>query len=205
MARTDWRTKLRIHSLDFVLFAALCLTVLFWVALPLLGMLSSFSYGSARTRKIPIDTGTGLPSGLKPPTGTTLHGENVVELHFLDPDLGERLLLTAPHLVGGLLLVAVLVLLSRVARTFHDRDVFIPRNARRLNLVALAVLLIGTLVPFLDTLTTRALVAGTPLAERIQVMEPISAFHVFLALLITSAAAAFRHGAALRADTEGLV
>lgn len=205
MARTDWRTKLRIHSLDFVLHAALCLTVLFWVALPLISVLGSFSHGNARTREIPIDTGTGLPSGLEPPAGTTLHGENAVELHFLHPDLSERLLLATPHLVGGLLLAAVLALLSRVARTFHDRDVFVPRNARRLNLTALAVLLIGTLVPFLDTLTTRALVAGTPLAERIQALEPISAFHVLLALLITSAAAAFRHGAALRADTEGLV
>ncbi|GGU84289.1 hypothetical protein GCM10010211_57760 [Streptomyces albospinus] len=79
------------------------------------------------------------------------------------------------------------------------------KNARRLLVIAVVILLIGTLPPALDVLTTNLLVDGTPVAQAVHTPYAIDNAAVFGAVLSAAAAAAFRQGARLRADTEGLV
>ncbi|WP_030679066.1 DUF2975 domain-containing protein, partial [Streptomyces rimosus] len=135
----------------------------------------------------------------------TLRGSDRAELAFADPGLGQRLLLALPVVVGGLLLVVVLAVLLRMARTFRDRDFFVPENTRRLTVIAVALMLLGVLVPLLYMTTTNLLVRGEPMAAAVAPAQDYAILPVFLAALAAAAAAAFRSGTRLRADTEGLV
>nr|WP_237535990.1 DUF2975 domain-containing protein [Streptomyces sp. SID3343] len=135
----------------------------------------------------------------------TLRGTGRAELVFHSPDLADRLLLILPELVGAVLLLVVFDALLRLARTFHMEDFFDPRNVRRLLVIAGAVLLIGTLPPALDVLTTNLLVDGTPMKQTAHTPYAVDEVALFGAVLTAAAAAAFRRGARLREDTEGLV
>nr|WP_242646957.1 MULTISPECIES: DUF2975 domain-containing protein [Streptomyces] len=110
-----------------------------------------------------------------------------------------------PGLVGAVLLLVIFDVLLRLARTFRTGDFFVPANARRLLVIAGLVFLIGTLPPALDVLTTHLLVDGTPVGQAVRTPYSLDTVAVFGALLTAAAAAAFRQGARLREDAEGLV
>ncbi|MFI1204823.1 hypothetical protein ACH4VR_36245 [Streptomyces sp. NPDC020883] len=59
--------------------------------------------------------------------------------------------------------------------------------------------------PALDVLTTHLLVDGRPVGQAVHAPYSLNTVAMYGALLTAAAAAAFRQGARLREDTEGLV
>ncbi|MDI5968910.1 DUF2975 domain-containing protein [Streptomyces sp. SL13] len=202
MTTTTW-SRVGNPVLEMTLGLALLLVGLFRVLFPILGVTGPLP-AMDTTRTVRIDATTRVPDAVAH-GAVTLHGTSTAALTFAHPGVGDRLLLVLPALVGGLLLLQVFEILLRTARTFRDGDFFVPRNARRLGLVAALVLLIGVLTPALDMITTKFLVKGTPVASAVQSSYHLSMLPVVLAILIAAAAAAFRSGTRLRDDTDGLV
>ncbi len=188
--------------LELALGLALILVALSRVLLPILGVLGPWA--SADSRTVRVD-GDARLSDVTASAAVTLRGTGHAEMVLTDPGLGDRLLLALPGVTGGLLVVAVLAVLLRMARTFRAGDFFVPRNTRRLTAVAVALALMGTLVPLLGMMTTNLLVRGTPLAEAVRPAEDFAVLPLFLAMLVGAAIQVFHNGARLRADTEGLV
>ncbi|GAA4102801.1 DUF2975 domain-containing protein [Actinomadura miaoliensis] len=203
MKAAAWWSRLDSRILEALLGLALLLVGLFEVLFPVLGVTGPLS--PVDTREVHVDGVTRLPGAPEATAEVALRGTRTAELVVADPSLGERVLLVLPGVAGALLLVVILELLLRVARTLRDGDVFDPRNARRLYVIALAVLLDATLVPLLDTITTTVLVSGTAVEPSVEISYELSALWLLVASLVAAAAGAFGHGARLRADTEGLV
>ncbi|MQS16501.1 DUF2975 domain-containing protein [Streptomyces kaniharaensis] len=202
MSNTTWWTRLADRVLELVLVLAALGVGLFRVLLPILGVNGPLSPGYSR--EVRVDDAVRLPVTAVS-EAVTLRGSGHAELAFADPSLGQRLLLALPGLVGGLLLVVVLAALLRMARTFRDGDFFAPQNTRRLTVIAAALMLMGFLVPLLDMMTTNLLAHGLPATTAITPAKNYAVQPMFLAVLVGAAAAAFRAGTRMRADTEGLV
>lgn len=188
--------------LEAALGLALLLVGLFGVVLPILGVMGPLS--PIRTRVVELDDLTQGPD-IASAGSVTLRGTRTAELAFAHPDLTERLLLVLPDIVRASLVLLILELLRRMARALREGEIFAAQNARRLTIIALAVLVMGAVVPVLDAITTRLLVSGADLGRSIPFSYPVSGAWLLLALLVAAAAEAFRQGARLRADTEGLV
>ncbi|MFD0685210.1 DUF2975 domain-containing protein [Actinomadura fibrosa] len=195
-------TRFDHHVLEGLLGLGVLLAGVFGALVPLLGVTGPLP--AADTRMVDIDGRAQVP-GSPASGGMVLRGTHHAELALSDPDFGERLLLAGPGIVRSLLIAWVLYTLMRMAQTLRQGDVFVPANTRRLGRVAAGVLLVGTAVPLLDTLTTDGLVGGTPLDPAVRDVYAPSLGAVLLALLVFAAAGAFGHGTRLRADTEGLV
>ncbi|TDC54890.1 DUF2975 domain-containing protein [Actinomadura sp. KC345] len=199
MHATSWLRRLDRHGLELTLGLALLavgLTALF----PLLGIAG---LTPADAREVDIDTHTqapGLSSG-----AMSLRGTHHAELTIDDPGLMDRVLLAGPKIVQAILVIVVLTLLMRMAKTFQDGEVFVPQNTRRLYAIAFTLMLTALVVPALDTVTTIALVSGTPLEQTVDTGYTLPGIPLLLAFLTTALAGAFAHGTRLRADTEGLV
>ncbi|MFD0272849.1 DUF2975 domain-containing protein [Kitasatospora sp. NPDC127111] len=201
MNDTSWWTRVADHVLELVIGLALLLVGLFRVLLPVLGVAGPLS--PAASREVRVDSAQ-LPD-VAASGAVTLRGSGHAELAFADPGLGQRLLLALPGLVSGLLAIAILAVLLRMARTFREGDFFVPRNTRRLTVIAAALMLTGVLPPLLDMMTTNLLARDLPMAQAIAPAEDYAVLPMFLAVLAGAAAGAFRAGTRLRADTEGLV
>ncbi|RZU17882.1 DUF2975 domain-containing protein [Streptomyces sp. BK239] len=207
-AKSWWSRWSRTDSrlLEAALGLAALLAGVFEVLLPALGVVGLTE--PVDTREVETDTATLMPGEVAQAAagqGVTLTGLREADLVFTDPDLGERLLLALPQIIGGLFLLLILALLFQLARTLRDGDVFVPRNARRLSVVGLVVLAQAVLAPALSALTTEMLVGGTPTGDRIPFSAAFSGGYVLLALLILALGEVFRRGTKLRADVEGLV
>ncbi|QKW29169.1 DUF2975 domain-containing protein [Streptomyces seoulensis] len=192
--------------LEAALGLAAALAAVFGILLPLLGVLGITD--PMDTREVGTAAATRVPDGVIRATaghGMTLTGGHRADLALTHPDTGQRLLLALPELVGSLLLLLVLYLLLRMARTLRDGDVFVPDNARRLGVIAGAALAQAVLAPVLPALTTQLLVRGTPLSDAIPFQVTFTGAYLLLALLVLALAEVFRRGTRLRADTEGLV
>jgi hypothetical protein len=199
--RTWWsRTDGRLLELGLGL--ALLLVGLFGVLVPALGVTGAL--GPMDTREVTID-GTTRVTGAGMGEAVRLGGSQQAEITIADPDVQQRLLLALPGIVDSLLLILILGLLLRMARKLRDGDVFVPENARRLIVIAVAVLLIGVLGPLVETSTTAMLVSGTSVADMVPFSYTVSFAYLLLSFLIAALAEVFRRGAGLRADTEGLV
>ncbi len=181
---------------------ALLLVGLFGALLPILGVTGLRE--PTRTRQVEIEDLAQVPAAASAGS-VRLRGTHTAELSLADPGLAERLLLALPGLVQAALLLVILGLLYRMARTLRDGDVFVTQNARRLGVIALAILTIATIVPLADTVTTHLLVSGTALASKVPTTYELSGSTLLLGFLVAAAAEAFRQGALLRADTQGLV
>ncbi|MEV0694884.1 DUF2975 domain-containing protein [Streptomyces sp. NPDC050388] len=206
MRTKSWWSRADDRLLGAVLGLATLLVGVFGVLAPALGGVGLVDPVDTRE----VETGTTAPvSGTVTDAaaghGMTLTGTHRADLAFTDPDLGQRLLLALPEFVGSLLLLLILALLLQMARTLHGGDVFVPQNARRLSVIGLTVLVQGLSSPALLSLTTQALVSGTPLADLIPFSAAFSGEYVLLAFLILALSEVFRRGTKLRADTEGLV
>jgi hypothetical protein len=199
MHATSWLRRLDRHGLELTLGLAL-LAVGLTALLPLLRIAG---LTPAEAREVDIDTRTqapGLSSG-----AMSLRGTHHAELTIDDPGLMDRVLLAGPKIVQAIPVLVVLTLLMRMAKTFQDGDVFVPQNTRRLYAIAFALMLTAFVVPALDTVTTIALVSGTPLEQTVDTGYTLPGIPLLLAFLTTALAGAFAHGTRLRADTEGLV
>ncbi|MFF3894152.1 DUF2975 domain-containing protein [Streptomyces sp. NPDC001812] len=201
-----WWSRADDRLLGAVLGLAALLVGVFGVLAPALGVVGLIDPVDTRE----VETGStasvsGAVTEAAAGHGMTLTGTHRADLVFTDPDLGRRLLLALPEFVGSLLLLLVLALLLQIARTLHGGDVFVPRNARRLSVIGIVVLVQGVFSPMLLPLTTQALVSGTPLADLIPFSATFSGEYVLLAFLVLALSEVFRRGTKLRADTEGLV
>lgn len=206
MSTKSWWSRADDRLLGAALGLAALLVGVFGVLAPALGVAGLVD--PVDTREVETGTAAPVPDTVTDAAaghGMTLTGTHRADLAFTDPDLGQRLLLALPEFIGSLLLLLVLALLLRMARTLHGGDVFVPGNARRLSVIGLAVLVQGVLSPALLSLTTQALVSGTPLADLIPFSATFSGEHVLLAFLVLALSEVFRRGTKLRADTEGLV
>ncbi|MGW2565695.1 DUF2975 domain-containing protein [Streptomyces sp. NPDC001537] len=194
------------RSLEAALGLATVLAGVFGVLIPALGVVGLVD--PVDTREVKVETTTRVPGTATDAAaghGVTLTGTHQADLVFSHPDLGQRLLLALPQIIGSLLLLLILVLLHQMARTLRDGDVFVPKNARRLSVIGLTVLVQAILSPWLPALTTQALVSGTSMADEIPFSATFTGQYVLLALLILALGEVFRRGTKLRADTEGLV
>ncbi|MER0484610.1 DUF2975 domain-containing protein [Streptomyces sp. Edi2] len=200
---SPWWVRANNHVLEMAVGLGLLLVGLIKVVFPILGVVGPFP-SMIDTRKVSIDAAASVPSATA--TGpVTLRGTGQANLVFHDPGLVDRLLLTLPNLTGAVLLIVIFYVVLLIARTFHAGDFFLPRNTRRLLVIAGALLLIGILPPALDILTTNLLIDGTPVEQAVHTPYAMNTAAEFGALLTAAAAAAFRRGARLREDTEGLV
>ncbi|MDV9172924.1 DUF2975 domain-containing protein [Streptomyces sp. W16] len=206
MGTKHWWSRTDNRLLEAALGLAALLAGVFGVLIPALGVVGLID--PVDTREVKAETATRVPGTVTDAVaghGMTLNGTHRADLVFAHPDLGQRLLLALPDVVGGLLLLLVLVLLFQMAGTLRDGDVFVPKNARRLSVIGLAVLVQAVLSPVLPSFTTEALVSGTPMAEQVPLSVTFTGEYVLLAFLILSLGEVFRRGTKLRADTEGLV
>ncbi|WP_406726973.1 DUF2975 domain-containing protein [Streptomyces sp. GD-15H] len=206
MGAKSWWSRTDDRMLGAALALATLLVGFFGVLVPALGAVGLVD--PVDTREVEAATTTQVPGTVTDGAaghGMTLTGTHQADLAFADPDPGQRLLLALPELIGSLLLLLILVLLLQMARTLRGGDVFAPKNARRLSVIGLTVLVQAVLSPVLSALTTQALVSGTPMADRIPFSATFSGAYVLLAFLILALSEVFRRGTKLRADTEGLV
>ncbi|MEW2134189.1 DUF2975 domain-containing protein [Streptomyces sp. NPDC005435] len=206
MRTKSWWNRTDNRLLEGVLALAALLVGVFGVLLPALGVAGLID--PMDTRDVRLEATTRVPGAVKSGAadfGMTLTGTHGAELGFLHPDFGRRLLLALPETVGSLLLLLVLVLLLRMARTLRDGDVFVPKNARRLSTIGLVVLVQAVLSPVLPAVTTALLMRGSAVSDGIPFAVTFSGKYVLLALLVLALGEVFRQGTRLRADTEGLV
>jgi hypothetical protein len=146
----------------------------------------------------------GLPHGV-----TVSVPGNAVSLDVARLSTGLRLLTEASGIVTALAVAAGAWWLAGLLRTVAAGRPFDRRNAARLLGLTGAVLVGGVLAPILDDLV------GFTLLDRLGLVDSDSRFvltlvHVdftplLLALVILGAAEAFRRGAALADDVDGLV
>jgi hypothetical protein len=143
------------------------------------------------------------------PEGAVLLGNLVdVDLHVPDLSLGLRLLAQLSPALLFLSISAGALALAQVMRTVRAGRPFAQRNAARLVVVAVAVVVGGAVAPVLrDAAAIAALdhlgLTGedSPLLLRMSVpLTPL-----LLAVLVLGIAEAFRRGAALADDVDGLV
>lgn len=143
------------------------------------------------------------------PPAASFSGDNpVLGLHVRDVPLGLRALALAGTVLLALSVAAGALALAQVLRTIRAGRPFAARNATWWAVVAAAVLVGGGLVPLVDDIAALAVLdrlglteAGTPF--EVGVTVPLLPFLV--TALVLAVAEAFRRGAALTADVEGLV
>ncbi|MCM2576910.1 DUF2975 domain-containing protein [Streptomyces meridianus] len=206
MGAKSWWSQTDSRLLQAALGLAVLLVGVFGVLLPTLGVAGLMD--PMDTREVEAEAATRVPGTMTDAVsgyGMTLTGNHRADLVFADPDLGQRLLLALPEIVGSLLLLLILALLLRMARTLRGGDVFVPMNARHLSAIGLTVLVQAVLAPVLPALTTKMLLRGTPMAEQVPFSVTFTGEYVLLAFLVLALGEVFRRGTKLRADTEGLV
>ncbi|HEY8482932.1 MAG TPA: DUF2975 domain-containing protein [Spirillospora sp.] len=178
------------------------LTVGLTVLFPLLGLTGLVSPTDSRE----VDLGSRTEVAASAGEGMSLHGTRTAELTVDDPGFLDRVLLAAPEIVQGVLILVVLTLVMRITTTLRsEEDVFVPQNTRRLYGIAAVLLVTAFLVPALEVATTTALVNGTALESAVKIGYHLSGVLVLLGFIAAALAGAFAHGTRLRADTEGLV
>ncbi|GAA6525071.1 DUF2975 domain-containing protein [Intrasporangium sp. DVR] len=143
-------------------------------------------------------------AGLAP--GVTVDNPASVLVAIADPTVAQRVLVSLP---GALVAVAVVIVVRLLLGLLGDlRDEpFTPRNVRRLRSIAVVVGSTALVVPLVEAICDVTLADPEALGEGVRRVFELSVPLAFLALVLVIAAIAeaFRHGVALRADTDGLV
>ncbi|MBB2914424.1 hypothetical protein FHS43_005736 [Streptosporangium becharense] len=121
------------------------------------------------------------------------------------PGRWQALALNAPSAVTASLTVVITFLLWRVARTLRSGDPFVPRNARRIFVMAGCMAGYGLLVEPLRTVTAVVMVEGTAAEGLIDADWPFNPVPVGFALLLVALGAVFREGARMREDAGKLL
>jgi hypothetical protein len=180
--------------------------VLFAIALPVhsLTMAGGSVPVSLAPGKVPPLDVAGLPSGV-----TVSAAADAISLNVARLSTALRLLTEASGVVTALAVAAGAWWLAGVLRSVALGRPFERRNAARLVGLTGAVVVGGVLAPILDDLV------GFSLLDRLGLVDSDSPFvltmlHInfaplLLALVVLGAAEAFRRGAALADDVDGLV
>jgi hypothetical protein len=188
-------TRLDQSFVELILVCAGGAVVVFGVVLPLLG---------STTRTVELAARASVPR-LPVGGGVTLKGTHAAELSFRHPDFGQRLLLSLPELIAAALALVVVWQLVRLVRTLRAGDPFVPGNARRLTVVALAVIVGGAAVPLADAITTDLLQRDTAVDGLVSFSASLDFLPFLIGVLLAALAEFFRRGARLREETVGLV
>lgn len=148
-----------------------------------------------------------LTERLDLPEGATLLGSLIpVEVHVPDLPLGLRLLAQVDQALLFLCVAVGALALAQVLRTVRAGRPFAPRNPTWLAVVAITVVAGGVIPPILgDYGTTMALDHLGVLDDRFALVSSFSVAPVVLGTVILGVAEAFRRGAALADDVDGLV
>ncbi len=151
----------------------------------------------------------GLDDRLDLPAGAVLLGNLVpVDLHVPDLPLGLRLLAQLGPALLFLAVSAGALALAQVLRTIRAGRPFARHNAACLLVVAIAVVVGGAVAPMVrDAAAFAALdhlgLTGEDSPFLLQMSVPMTPF--LLAVLVLGIAEAFRRGAAMADDVDGLV
>lgn len=134
------------------------------------------------------------------------HGLGSYPVDLADPSAGQRVLALVPGLLTTALVAAACWLVIRIMGTIAAGDPFEPVNVKRLRGLA-ALLLFGTAIVFFAQLAVSGALLGSMdlggLAPGF--MFSIPWLSLVAGMVVALLAEAFRAGAALRADVEGLV
>jgi hypothetical protein len=188
-------TRLDQSFVEMLLLCAGGALVVFGLVLPLLG---------STTRTVELGARASVPR-LATGGDVTLKGTHAAELSFSHPDVGQRLLLALPELIAAALALVVVWQLLKLVRTLRAGDPFVPGNARRLTVVALAVVLGGAAVPLSTAITTDLLQRDTAVDGVVVFSASMSFLPFLVGFLVAALAEFFRRGTKLRDDTAGLV
>ena len=180
--------------------------VLFAVALPVhsLTMAGGSVPVSMVPGRVPPLHVPGLPSGI-----TVSAAADAISLDVARLSTGLRLLTEASGVVAALAVAAGAWWLAGVLRSVAFGRPFERRNAARLLGLTGAILVGGVLAPILDDLAGFAILDRRGLVDSdspfVPTMLHVDFAPLLLALVVLGAAEAFRRGAALADDVEGLV
>lgn len=208
--------------LEYLLLAAIAVVAILAIVQPIvgpggLGIGSGRVFGQAPSveatidaSRVRVETVPELPSLAE--RGEVAAGEAVEftvptgsTVSVLAPDWRQRLGLIGAEVLGGLVAIAVLLLLLALVRSLRNGDPFVAANARRLYAMATVVALGGQAAVLLAA-WGRAIVLSSPLVAPYVVEEFEITFLPLLAGVgIAVAAEVFRQGTALRHEVEGLV
>lgn len=203
--------RLKVQLLEGVLVVAMLLAAVGEVVLPLLGP------GGLGIARGPLAGQLSVPAELQDPVpgladrnGSTgraveLGGPTTVTATVLRPSPAQRIGLVGGTVVAGLTALGVLWLLLQIARSLHRGDVFVPLNARRLQLIAALVGAGGMVAQLVHNVGRVAVLDAASVREEVVLVVELSFLPLVAAFGIGIAAEVFRQGAALREDVEGLV
>lgn len=191
------------QALMAVLWVAVVLVGGLLVAAPLARMAG---IGVSEVRiPVELDRAAPAPAGLSG-DGLAVEGVRDAVLVATDPTVVQRVLAEGPTLLAGGVWLAVMVLVMRMAATLRDGDAFAPANPRRLLAVAGLVLAEAVVVPLVRAVAADRLAAQVPeVHEGVAFGFGVSLMPVVAAFMVAALSEAFRRGAKLREDTEGLV
>ncbi|WP_017626352.1 DUF2975 domain-containing protein [Nocardiopsis chromatogenes] len=190
-------------ALMAVLWGAVILVGGLMVAVPAVRM-AGLGVSEARV-PVELDRPVSAPAGLSG-DGLAVEGVRDAVLVVSDPAPLQRVLAEGPTLLAGVLWLAGLVLVVRIAATLRDGDAFAPANPRRLLAVAGLVLAGAVLVPLVRALAADRLAAQVPAVDEAVVFGfGVSLMPMVAAVMVAALAEAFRRGTELREDTEGLI
>lgn len=191
------------HALMAVLWVAAVLMGGLLVVLPTV-RLAGLGVSEVRV-PVELDRAVTAPAGLSG-DGIAVEGTREAALVVTDPSLGQRMLAEGPTLLAGVLSLAVLVLVVRMAATLRDGDAFAPANPRRLLVVAGLVVGGVVVVPLVRALAADRLAAQVPaVSEAVVFGFGVSLMPLVAGLVVAALSEAFRQGVKLREDTEGLI
>jgi hypothetical protein len=134
-----------------------------------------------------------------------LSGPTTVRANVYSPSWPQRLGLVGSSVVTGATTLGVLWLLLAITRTLRQGEVFVRGNARRLQRIALLVGAGGMAAQLLHQFGRAAVLEAATVREQVVATFEVSFLPLVAAFGIGVAAEAFRQGAALREDVEGLV
>lgn len=201
--------------LETLLAAAMVLVTVSLVLIPLLGP-GGLGVGTGpvlgRLPAVQAQLSSALVPQLPVLEGTFQEGDAVelgapvlVTATVFSPSPSQRLGLVGGRVLTGLTALAVLGLLLQIVRSLRRNDVFIPRNAQRLRRLAAALGLGGTAAQLLTAFGMARVVDAAAVRGSLLPVFELSYLPVMGALGVAVLAEAFRQGAALRQDVDGLV
>ena len=170
-------------------------------------VLSQFGIGPDRPLSVQAELRTPPPGlGASDSTAAVVVREPVTAtVDVSDPTVLQRGSLVGSSLVSGLTILAVLLLLRRIAGTVREGGFFVADNARRLERLATVVLVGGMAAQLLEALGRHAVLGAPEVADRVVMSAEIAFLPVVAAVGLRILAEVFRQGVTLREDVEGLV
>jgi hypothetical protein len=146
------------------------------------------------------------PGGVEVPPGRgEFSGPYEAQVNAYGPSGKQKLGLVGAELVETVATIVVLLLLLRIVRTLRRGDPFALDNARRLRVIAAAVVIGGLGGAALRAWGEHLVLADSAIAPFVNESLDLSLTPLWAALVVWLLAEVFRRGALMRRDLEGLV